>query len=131
MTCAKVFIVLVTLAVSAQADDQSACQGLPVKTSDAAICRVELFVAKSNRKYPATNEAKEHDDHWLVLHIPTSAGHRSGGARFKVDKATGNVELVELLEFISAPRTMPNTSGRVIDKVPSTYHGARAAQLNR
>jgi hypothetical protein len=104
------FLILATLAVSVKADDQSACSGLPVSTSDAAICRVELFVAKSNRKVPATHEVKEHENHWLVLHMPKSSGHRSGGARFKVDKATGSVELVELLEFISAPQAMPNTS---------------------
>ena len=110
MRYAKVFIVLATLAVSVKADEQSACSGLPVNTSDAAICRVELFVAKSNRKVAAAYEVEEREDHWLVLHMPKSSGHRSGGARFKVDKATGSVELLELLEFISAPQAMPNTS---------------------
>ena len=109
---AKIFIVLATLAVSVKADDRSACSGLPVNSSDAAICRVELFVAKSSGTVPATYEAKEHGDHWLVLHLPESSGHRSGGARFKVEKATGSVELVELLELIKAPQAMPmpNTS---------------------
>jgi hypothetical protein len=37
MKYAKVFIVLATLAVSVNADEQSACSGLPVATSDAAI----------------------------------------------------------------------------------------------
>jgi hypothetical protein len=112
MRYAKVFIVLATLATAVEADDQSVCSGLPVSTSDAAICRVELFVAKGNRKVRATYEAKEHEDHWLVLHLPESSGRRAGAARFKVDKATGSVELVELLELIKAPQpaAMPNTS---------------------
>ncbi len=104
MRCVQILVVLATLISSVDADDQSACSGLPVVTSEAAICRLELyFVAKGIRKVPAKNEAEEHEDHWLVLHLPESSGVRAGGARFKVDKATGRIELVELLEFIKAP----------------------------
>jgi hypothetical protein len=110
MRYAKIFIVLAALAVYAEEPGQSVCSGLPVKTSDAAMCRVELFVAKGNRNVPATYEVKEHEDHWLVLHVPESSGRRAGGAKFKVHKASGSVDLVEMLEFIRAPQATPNTS---------------------
>ena len=113
MRYAKIVIALATLTSSVNADDQSACSGLPVVTSEAAICRVDLhLLAQGTGKIPATSEAEEHEGHWLVLLIPASSTARAGGARFKVDKATGNVELVELVEFIKAPqaKAMPNTS---------------------
>jgi hypothetical protein len=104
MRYAQILVVLAALTSSVDADDQSVCSGLPVITSEAAICRLELhFATKGVRKVPATYEAEEHEDYWLVLHLPESSGVRAGGARFKVDKATGSVELVELLEFIKAP----------------------------
>jgi hypothetical protein len=113
MRYAQFLVVLATLTSNVVADDQSVCSGLPVVTAEAAICRLKLYFATNRiRKVPATNEAEEHEDHWLVLHLPESSGRRSGGAKFKVDKATGSVELVELLEFIKAPpaKAMPNTS---------------------
>lgn len=109
----KVLVALAALTSSVVAADQPLCSGLPVVTSEAAICRLELhFVTMEIRKVPATNQAQEHDGYWLVLHLPVSSGPRSGGARFKVDKVTGNVELVELLELLEAPavKAMPNNS---------------------
>jgi hypothetical protein len=114
MRYAQVIFVLATLTSSVVADEQTDCSGLPVVTSEAAICRVELyFMAKGIHKVPATYDTEEHEDHWLVLHLPESSGVRAGGARFKVDKATGSVELVELLELGKVPpqaMAMPNTS---------------------
>jgi hypothetical protein len=113
MRYAQILVVLAALTSSVVAEDQSVCSGLPVVTSEAAVCRLELhFVREGVRKVKATFEAEERQDHWLVLHLPESSGVRAGGARFKVDKATGSVELVELLELVKAPASngTPNTS---------------------
>ena len=105
MRYAQILSVLAILTSFVMAADQSVCSGLPVVTSESAICRVELDLAsKGARKLPVTYEAEEHQDHWLVVYVPKTSNRRAGGAKFKVDKTTGSVELVELMELIRAPQ---------------------------
>jgi hypothetical protein len=94
--CAHRIIVLMALASSSALSSEAPCPAPPVATSGAAICLAKLQVEKAgSQTYAVSYRVEEHKDHWLVVYAPNESNVRGGGGTLKVDKATGQVAVVE------------------------------------
>ena|SRR5687768_14368292 len=95
--CAHRIIVLMVLASSSALGSEATCPVPPIATSDAAICLAKLQVEKENAQtYSVSYRVEEHKDHWLVVYGPKESYVRGGGGKLRVDRATGQVTVVEL-----------------------------------
>ena len=85
-------------ALSACAVAKSAdCPVPPVSTAAGATCVAESYVAKGvHAAWAMKFRAKELKGHWLVMFSPTDSNVRGGGGKLRIDKATGQVDVVEL-----------------------------------
>jgi hypothetical protein len=93
---ARRIIVLMALASSGALASEARCFAPPVATSDAAACLAKLQVEKGgSQTYSVSYRVEEHKEYWLVMYAPKESNIRGGGGTLKVNKATGQVAVVE------------------------------------
>jgi hypothetical protein len=85
------------LASSSAMASNATCPAPPVATSGAAICLAKAQVEKAgSQTYSVLYQVEEHKDYWLVVYGPKESNVRGGGGSLKVDRATGQITVLEL-----------------------------------
>jgi len=89
---AAVVALLVSMSASA-----AECAGPPVVNARGAICLARHFVERSGTQQRGSSySARQTATEWLVSYRPTDNNVKGGGGELRVDKATGEVSVVQL-----------------------------------
>jgi hypothetical protein len=95
--CAKFTVTITTALLQAVALAAEECLPPPVATSEQALCLAGKFIKQQPPvPWEVKFKARESDLQWLVSYYPVSNEVRGGAGDLRIDKASGNVTVVQL-----------------------------------